>query len=197
MKTIDLVLEFQRIFNPVQPMRPHIPDMRTRMLRMQLITEELAETCHALCKGDPVKLLDGLCDLQYVVDGTVIRCGLYPEWVPIEYINNRSQDRPNIPKNSDTLLTPFYYGLATLVEGFHRGHPKPVLNGLGKMDWALRELVFECGFNSIWEEAFREVHRSNMSKAGPDGKPITDGAGRVLKGPNYSPANLAQFLGDD
>lgn len=197
MKTIDLVLEFQRTFDPVQPICPLIPDLPTRMLRMQLITEELAETCYALCKGDLVKLLDGLCDLQYVVDGTVIKCGLYSEWYPVNYTYYGKWYKPNIPEETEALLTPFYYGLAMLVKSFRWKNAQMALNGLETMDWSLRELVDACGFNAIWEPAFREVHRSNMSKAGPDGKPVTDGAGRVQKGSNYSPANLAQFLGDD
>lgn len=40
------------------------------------------------------------------------------------------------------------------------------------------------------DEVFAEVHRSNMSKLGGDGKPVRREDGKVLKGPNYSPANL-------
>jgi predicted HAD superfamily Cof-like phosphohydrolase len=43
-------------------------------------------------------------------------------------------------------------------------------------------------------EAFAEVHRSNMSKVGEDGKPIYREDGKVLKGPNYTPANIDQFF---
>lgn len=39
-----------------------------------------------------------------------------------------------------------------------------------------------------------EVHRSNMSKLGDDGKPIFDGTRKVMKGPNYSPADVASVL---
>lgn len=41
------------------------------------------------------------------------------------------------------------------------------------------------------DTAFREVHRSNMSKFGPDGKAIRREDGKVLKGPNYSPADMS------
>lgn len=33
--------------------------------------------------------------------------------------------------------------------------------------------------------AFDQVHRSNMSKLGDDGKPIVREDGKILKGPNY------------
>lgn len=44
------------------------------------------------------------------------------------------------------------------------------------------------------DPAFAEVHRSNMSKLDDDGKPIKDPGGKVLKGPNYSPADLSSLL---
>lgn len=46
------------------------------------------------------------------------------------------------------------------------------------------------------EEAFREVHASNMTKLGADGEPILDAGGKVLKGPNYRPADMVRFVAD-
>lgn len=45
------------------------------------------------------------------------------------------------------------------------------------------------------DACFREVHRSNMSKLGEDGKPILRADGKFLKGPNYSPPDLKTVLG--
>lgn len=39
-----------------------------------------------------------------------------------------------------------------------------------------------------------EVHRSNMSKLGPDGKPVTREDGKTMKGPNYTPPDIASVL---
>lgn len=44
------------------------------------------------------------------------------------------------------------------------------------------------------QEVFEEVHKSNMSKLGPDGKPIYREDGKVLKGPNYKEPDLDQFF---
>lgn len=44
------------------------------------------------------------------------------------------------------------------------------------------------------DETFDEVHRSNMSKLGPDGKPIHREDGKVMKGPNYTPPDLEAVL---
>jgi predicted HAD superfamily Cof-like phosphohydrolase len=43
---------------------------------------------------------------------------------------------------------------------------------------------------------FNEVHRSNMSKLGEDGRPIYREDGKVLKGPDYFEPNLAELIGE-
>lgn len=43
--------------------------------------------------------------------------------------------------------------------------------------------------------AFEEVHASNLTKVDENGKPVYDDGGKVLKGPNYIPCNLALVLG--
>ena len=42
-----------------------------------------------------------------------------------------------------------------------------------------------------------EVQRSNMSKLGEDGKPIFREDGKVLKGPKFSPPDIAKVLQGD
>ncbi len=45
------------------------------------------------------------------------------------------------------------------------------------------------------EESFYEVHKSNMTKLGEDGKPVRrESDGKVLKGPNYKPADMTDAL---
>lgn len=44
------------------------------------------------------------------------------------------------------------------------------------------------------EKCLREVHRSNMSKLGEDGKPVLRPDGKVLKGPGFTPPDLATIL---
>jgi predicted HAD superfamily Cof-like phosphohydrolase len=45
-----------------------------------------------------------------------------------------------------------------------------------------------------FDEAFMRVHASNMSKLGPDGKPILREDGKYLKGPNYFKADLSDLV---
>ena len=41
------------------------------------------------------------------------------------------------------------------------------------------------------EEGFRQVHENNMSKLGPDGKPLKDASGKVIKPDGYKPIDLS------
>ena len=44
------------------------------------------------------------------------------------------------------------------------------------------------------DKCFKEVHKSNMSKLGEDGKPIYNEKGKVMKGSKYFEPNLRQFI---
>lgn len=41
---------------------------------------------------------------------------------------------------------------------------------------------------------FDEVHRSNMAKLGPDGRPILREDGKILKPPTWTPPDIKRFL---
>ena len=58
-------------------------------------------------------------------------------------------------------------------------------------------VVYGAGhsFGINLDKCFEEVHNSNMSKLGEDGKPIYREDGKVLKGPNYWSPNLKNVLG--
>jgi len=49
-------------------------------------------------------------------------------------------------------------------------------------------------FGWDFDEAFRRVHESNMSKLGEDGKPMYREDGKVLKGPNYKKPDLSDLV---
>jgi predicted HAD superfamily Cof-like phosphohydrolase len=53
------------------------------------------------------------------------------------------------------------------------------------------------GFQHKLPELFDAVHKSNMSKLGPDGKPIYREDGKVMKGPNFKPPteDIKRILG--
>jgi predicted HAD superfamily Cof-like phosphohydrolase len=57
-------------------------------------------------------------------------------------------------------------------------------------------VVYGAGhaFGIDLDACFEEVHRSNMSKLGQDGKPVYREDGKVLKGPDYFDPDLASIL---
>ena len=50
------------------------------------------------------------------------------------------------------------------------------------------------GLADILPTAFQLVHENNMSKLGPDGKPIKDASGKVVKPEGYVPVDLKPLL---
>ena len=63
----------------------------------------------------------------------------------------------------------------------------------------LSDLVYVCfqyAENMEWdlEEALDRVHKSNMSKLGPRGKPLKRPDGKVLKGSNYWKPDLSDLV---
>ena len=64
---------------------------------------------------------------------------------------------------------------------------------------ALGDLIYVVnGKALVWgidlDATVREIHRSNMTKLGEDGRPILRSDGKILKGPNYEPPALSMAL---
>ena len=58
-------------------------------------------------------------------------------------------------------------------------------------------VVYGAGhsFGLDLDECFEEVHRSNMSKLGENGRPIHREDGKIMKGPGYFEPDLEGILG--
>lgn len=123
--TLAIVREWHEAFDvPVEEL-PVIPGARIQM-RLALLEEEVAELRAAAQAGDLVEVLDALCDIQYVLDGTFL----------------------------------------------------------------------EFGLHKLKDRAMAEVHASNMSKLGSDGRPVLREDGKVLKGPSFRRPDLARILSE-
>ena len=69
---LTLVREFQQDTNEVIP---EFPSISGEQNRVSLLQEELDELAYALKTYDKVGVLDALCDLQYILSGTVLTLG--------------------------------------------------------------------------------------------------------------------------
>jgi len=69
-----------------------------------------------------------------------------------------------------------------------------VADALGDMLYVLCGTILDHGLQYKIEEVFNEIHRSNMSKLDDNGNPIYREDGKVMKGDNYSPPDIAGIL---
>lgn len=67
-----------------------------------------------------------------------------------------------------------------------------IADALGDLAYIIWGTALEYGIPL--DEVIGEIHRSNMSKLGADGKPLIREDGKVLKGPNYTPPDIAGIL---
>lgn len=80
-------------------------------------------------------------------------------------------------------------------EAARAGDLVEVLDALADIGYILAGTIINHGMQHIYDDAFNEVHRSNMAKL-VDGKVIRREDGKVLKPEGWQPPQLAQFLPD-
>ena len=87
------------------------------------------------------------------------------------------------------LILEEYEELETAVEEHH-------LVGIADALTDILYVTYGAGhaFGINLDECFEEVHESNMSKLGPDGKPIYRDDGKVMKGPDYREPDLRKII---
>ena len=69
-----------------------------------------------------------------------------------------------------------------------------IADALGDQLYILCGTILKHGMQHIIEEVFDEIHASNMSKVGEDGKAILREDGKILKGPGFFKPNLSKFI---
>ena len=71
-----MVEEFHKTFNAPVLEIPQIPSKERCDLRINLMQEELDEIKEAIKNNDFVEISDGLCDLMYVLVGSILEFGM-------------------------------------------------------------------------------------------------------------------------
>jgi predicted HAD superfamily Cof-like phosphohydrolase len=69
-----------------------------------------------------------------------------------------------------------------------------IADALGDQLYILCGTILKHGLQHVIEDVFDEIQASNMSKLGPDGKPLLREDGKILKSANYRPPNIGKFL---
>ena len=106
----------------------------------------------------------------------------------------------------EVLVEPIFpdFNLAALRLDLIEEEVQELRDGLGKSSLlevadALTDILYVVygaghSFGIDLDDCFNEVHRSNMTKLGEDGRPMYRDDGKVMKGPNYEEPFLLPFV---
>ena len=83
--------------------------------------------------------------------------------------------------------------VAEYAEAARGGDLVEVLDALADIAYILAGTVINHGMQYVFDDAFSEVHRSNLAKL-VDGKVLRREDGKVMKPENWQPPNLSQFI---
>lgn len=182
------VAEFHRLFGHPVADAPVLPEQAIRDLRISLINEELNEYRVAYEAGDKVEQADALADLLYVLAGAAVVYGVATD-EPFESPYDDADPLEGFPSNHYEALR---YEFSDYLVGEKSDDLYLISKGIFHM---MLEIFFVARQSRIPINAvFAEVHRSNLSKLGPDGKPIIREDGKILKGAMYSPPDIQAVL---
>lgn len=81
-----------------------------------------------------------------------------------------------------------------LSTGLYNRDREATLDALIDLQYVLSGTVLALGFAGVFDEAFAVVHRANMAKLGPEGRPIYREDGKVLKPEGWQPPDLSPFV---
>ena len=81
-----------------------------------------------------------------------------------------------------------------LAQAFVESDLIEALDALCDMRYVADGTTLTLGLHGVFDDAFAEVHRSNMTKLDTEGKPVRNKAGRVVKSDQYEPPRLKELL---
>lgn len=80
------------------------------------------------------------------------------------------------------------------LEACWKGDMSEIADALGDQLYILLGTILKHGLQHKIEEVFEEIHESNMSKLGEDGKPVLREDGKIIKGPKYFRPRIQMIL---
>jgi predicted HAD superfamily Cof-like phosphohydrolase len=185
------VAEFHRAFGHPVADRPILPEPAVRTLRVNLLAEELQEFTDAHKAADRVEMADALADICYIIAGTVVAYGIGPTTIgtfesPYDRFLPREPHDGGVTRNLHDCFADYEMAEKS--------------DNITWIDLSLMTMITSV-FGVAWRlnlplnAVFAEVHKSNMSKLMPDGSVLRREDGKILKGPNFMPPDIAGILG--
>lgn len=205
----------QRCIFALQPNVENLTNKKLAELRCRLLHEEIAEGVNASGDFVPtgvadfssfVEVVDAVGDILYIALGTGCVYGLALDTPSFDYAEEVYQ----IKGENHRGLVDTYKGFSeiekVLVELEQDLHfacqaPSKALLFASPISKRLQKIVDLCYahadiYGYDLNAVFTEIHSSNMSKLGADGKPIYREDGKVLKGENYFKPDIEKVLND-
>lgn len=203
------VAEFHRAFGLPDMIGSHqaLPEDRIA-LRLDLIREEgVTELGRAIDEhlsgmvSSPVEIIDALIDTVYVALGGLVEMGRDVFQLHGADLGRCINGTPLVD-NASKAATDIARLLGELERELRDGSESGGAALFSIIAWEAAHALWKSGL--LIMPFFDEVQRANMSKLGADGRPVhsrgvdIDGypEGKVLKGPGYSPPDLARVLLD-
>jgi predicted HAD superfamily Cof-like phosphohydrolase len=179
----DKVREFMLHFNQDVVQRPCVPDLKTQEFRLSLNLSELFEIVRDI--EDPVKRVDGFCDLLYTTYGWANVSGVH--------LNKQSEVAEALPDNKIA----WWLGHCSTNAAFAETADgiQHWLNEVvdGVFMWASKLGVTA----SKLDECFEEVHRSNMAKLWSVADFGDGDSGSIWPGWSFQEVGEGKFIAKD
>ena len=146
-----MVEEFHKTFNAPILESPQIPSKERCDLRINLMQEELNEIKEAIENGDFVEISDGLCDLMYVLCGSILEFGLKDKFDELFDEVQRSNMSKACNSQQEALATLSHYKQKDGTEGryeelngkyiVYRSADNKILKSVGYSPASLQDII--------------------------------------------------------
>ena len=182
-KHLQMVRQFHTVFNFPQADRPTELTFQEMASRCAWMTEQLSEFFLAKAQGDKVAELQAVIDAAYICVGTAAMMGC---------------NLPNSPEGIPKCKEGYFEQAVAIIASdclmlLH--DPEEIMQRLCVLYFTCQAHctdVLGCSF----DQAFTEVHRSNMSKLDGDGNPLYNEHGKIIKSALFTPTSLEAFIND-
>lgn len=173
------------------------------------------EEGYLVSPGVAMQIMKELADLEYVVAGACatfaiphapqteydVRVFFLEDGVPDGYISDKDSliaARTRLELDVSSVLNTLLDAASLDMAGSLGGVVSPlaiyqrVMTSMSFLTERILWVAELLGIDIV--SVFNEVHASNMSKLGEDGRPVYREDGKVLKGPNYRKPDLSKFI---